>query len=484
VLILVPEIALTPHLVRWAAGRFGATVCVLHSQLSIGERHDAWWRIREAEARVVVGARSAVFAPLPELGLVVVDEEHDGAYKQEDTPRYHARDVAVFRARLEGAALVLGSATPSLESYANALKGKYTRLTLPERVASSGLPRVTLVDRREVLKAGGDALLSPLLLEALKERVEKKDQALLLLNRRGYATSLLCRECGEEALCSNCSVTLTLHRGGSLLECHYCGLRRGVLSACAACGGEYLRLRGHGTEKVVEAVSRAIPKARVDRLDRDRTSRRGALESVLRAFESGEIDVLVGTQMIAKGHDFPRVTLVGVVDADVGLGLPDFRSAERIFQLLTQVSGRAGRADRPGDVILQSAIPDHYALRLAWAQDYEGFFQREMEFRRGMGYPPSLSLVNIVLRSSKVEEAAREAEAVARGLRARPPGRFRVLGPAQAPLARLKREYRFQVLLKGDRTAMRESVRAVLRERFGDVRWPGVTVDVDPVSLM
>jgi primosomal protein N' (replication factor Y) len=357
-------------------------------------------------------------------------------------------------------------------------------LTLPGRIAPGGLPRVTLVDRREVLRAGSDPVLSPLLLEALKERLARKDQSLLLLTRRGYATSLLCRECGEEASCPNCSVSLTLHQGGRLLECHYCGHRMRALSACPACGGEYLRLKGYGTERVVEAVARALPAARVDRLDRDRTSRRGALEKVLGDFESGAIDILVGTQMIAKGHDFPRVTLVGVIDADVGLGLPDFRSAERIFQLLTQVSGRAGRAERPGDVILQSAVPDHYALRLAWAQDYEGFFQREMEFRRGMGYPPSVCLVNLVVRSARAEEAAGHAEALARSLRQRPTGRYRVLGPAQAPLARIKREYRFQVLLKGDRTAMRENVRQALRERFGDVRWPDVTVDVDPVSLM
>jgi primosomal protein N' (replication factor Y) (superfamily II helicase) len=307
---------------------------------------------------------------VPDLGLVVVDEEHEAAYKQEESPRYHARDVAVMRAKLEAAPVVLGSATPSLESHANAIKGKYRRLELPARIGPRGLPRVEVVDRREVMKAGGDPILTPPLREALAERLARKEQSLLLLNRRGYATSLLCRECGQQASCPNCSVFLTLHRGGRQAMCHYCGYQVPAPVACAFCKGEYLRLTGYGTEKVVEAVQSALPAARVSRLDRDLASRRGAVEKVLADFEAGRIDVLVGTQMIAKSHDFPRVTLVGVVDADVGLGLPDFRAAERTFQLLTQVAGRAGRAELPGEVILQSHLPDHYALRLACAQDY------------------------------------------------------------------------------------------------------------------
>ena len=483
-LLLVPEIALTPLLVRAAVGRLGRVVSVLHSELSVGERHDQWWRLREGEARVAIGARSAVFAPLTDLALIIADEEHEAAYKQDESPRYHGRDVAVMRARLEGAAALLGSATPSLESNANALSGKYQRLVLPHRIGSQGMAQVEVVDRRQTLKAGGDPILTPPLREALAERLERKEQSLLLLNRRGYATSLLCRECGMQAMCPNCSVALTLHKGGRVALCHYCAYETPAPRACGSCKGEYLRLTGYGTEKVLEAVRAALPKARVERLDRDLAVRRGAVARVLAAFEAGETDILVGTQMIAKGHDFPRVTLVGVVDADVGLGMPDFRAAERTFQLLTQVAGRAGRADLPGEVILQSHFPDHYALQLACAQDYDGFYEREMEFRRTMAYPPAATLVNLVLRSRESTEGAEAADVIAAQLRERAAGQFRVLGPAFAPLARLRQEHRFQILLKGRRKAMRDAVRAAMIARYGDVRWPGVTVDVDPMTIM
>jgi primosomal protein N' (replication factor Y) len=483
-ILLVPEIGLTPMLVRAARGRFGATVSVLHSELAAGERHDEWWRIREGEARVVVGARSAVFAPVPDLGLIVVDEEHDGAYKQDESPRYHGRDVAVMRARLEACPVVLGSATPSVESYANAQSGKYRELLLPKRITSQGLPKVEIVDRREVLRAGGEPILSPALREALAARHARHEQSLVLLNRRGYATSLLCRECGQEAMCPNCSVSLTLHRTGRLARCHYCGHEARTPDACPSCKGAYLRLTGFGTEKVAEAVAAALPTAKVERLDRDRASRRGVLQQTLAAFEQGEIDVLVGTQMIAKGHDFPRVTLVGVVDADVGLGIPDFRSAERTFQLLTQVAGRAGRGETAGEVILQTHMPDHYALVHACAQDYTAFFEREGEFRRTMGYPPKAALVNLIVRSGD-EDKARDAAAWLGGaLRERARGGYRVLGPARAPLARLRQEHRFQILLKGARKAMRDAVRTALVARYGETRWPGVAVDVDPLTVL
>jgi primosomal protein N' (replication factor Y) len=483
-LVLVPEIALTPMLVRAATVRFGMAVSVLHSELSAGERHDQWWRIREGEARVVVGARSAVFAPVRDLGLIVVDEEHDSAYKQDESPRYNGRDVAVVRGQLEGCPVLLGSATPSVESHSNALKGKYTRLVLPERIGDRRLPRVEIVDRRAMIKAGGDPILGPALEAALAVRLERGEQSLVLLNRRGYATSLLCRECGQEASCPNCSVSLTLHHGGDRALCHYCGHDVRSPSVCPACRGAYLRLTGYGTEKVVEAVQAAVPAARVERLDRDRAARRGVLAQVLARFEAGETDVLVGTQMIAKGHDFPRVTLVGVVDADVGLGLPDFRSAERTFQLLTQVAGRAGRGDVPGEVILQSHLPDHYALTFACAQDYDAFFEREMEFRRTMGYPPVAALVNVILRGKDPAAGAEAADGLARFLRGTGRGRFRVLGPAHAPLARIRGEHRFQILLKGHRPSMREAVRRALVERHGPRRWPGVAVDVDALSVM
>jgi primosomal protein N' (replication factor Y) len=483
-IVLVPEIALTPMLLRAARARFGPTVSVFHSELAAGERHDQWWRVREGEARVVVGARSAVFAAVPALGLVVVDEEHDASYKQDSSPRYHGRDVAVMRARLEGCPCLLGSATPSLESHANARRGKYERLVLPSRIGRQGLPRVAVVDRREVLRAGGDPILGPPLREALAACLARREQGLLLLNRRGYATSLLCRECGQEATCPNCSVSLTLHQGGRSALCHYCGHESKAPAACPSCRGAYLRLTGFGTEKVVEAVQAALPAARVERLDRDRARRRGAIGQTLAAFEKGEIDVLVGTQMIAKGHDFPRVTFVGVVDADVGLGLPDFRSAERTFQLLTQVAGRAGRGAAAGEVMLQTHMPDHYALGHACAQDYEAFFEREMEFRRTMGYPPVAALVNVVVRAADARKGAAEAEALADALRASASGRFRVLGPAHAPLARLRNEHRFQVVLKGHRPAMRDAVRSALVARYGPQRWPGVAVDVDALTVM
>ncbi len=483
-LLLVPEIALTPLLVRAAVGRLGGIVSVLHSELSVGERHDQWWRLREGDARVAIGARSAVFAPLTEVGLVIVDEEHEAAYKQDESPRYHGRDVAVMRARLEGAVVLLGSATPSLESNHNALAGKYRRLVLPRRIGSQGMARVDVVDRRQALKAGADPILTPPLRDALAERLARKEQSLLLLNRRGYATSLLCRECGMQAMCPNCSVALTLHKGGRVALCHYCAFETSAPRACGSCKGEYLRLTGYGTEKVLEAVRAVLPTARVERLDRDLAARRGAVARVLASFEAGETDILVGTQMIAKGHDFPRVTLVGVVDADVGLGLPDFRAAERTFQLLTQVAGRAGRADLAGEVILQSHRPDHYALQLACAQDYDAFFEREMEFRRTMAYPPAAPLVNLVLRARDPLEGAEAADAVAARLRGQARGNFRVLGPAFAPLARLRQEHRFQILLKGRRKAMRDAVREALVERYGSVRWPGVAVDVDPVTIM
>jgi primosomal protein N' (replication factor Y) len=414
----------------------------------------------------------------------VVDEEHEAAYKQEESPRYHARDVAVMRGTLEGAVVLLGSATPSVESHANALKGKYRRLSLGTRIGAHGLPRVEIVDRRALLRAGGDPILSPSLQAALEERLRRKEQALLLLNRRGYATSLLCRECGQEAACPNCSVSLALHAHGRRALCHYCGHDVPAPAACAACKGVYLKLTGYGTEQVVEVVRAALPAARIARVDRDLAGRRGAVAAALAAFEAGETDILVGTQMIAKGHDFPRVTLVGVIDADVGLGLPDFRAAERTFQLLTQVAGRAGRADLAGEVILQSHWPDHYALTFACAQDYPAFYEREIEFRRTMGYPPVGALLNLVVRARDAVAGAKEAEALGRRLREQAGGRYRVLGPGRAPLSKLRGEYRFQVLLKGQRAPMRQAVKGVLDERFGTARWPGIAVDVDPVSVM
>ncbi len=479
-LLLVPEIGLTSTLVRAARERFGDAVSVLHSDMAEGVRHDEWWRARRGEARVVVGARSAVFAPLPNLGLIVVDEEHDSAYKQEDAPRYHGRDVAVYRARLEKAVILLGSATPSMESRLNAIKGRYAWLRLRSRVGPMGLARVHIIDRKK--QKVPTAILTPPLIEAIAERLERKEQTVLLLNRRGYATSLVCRECGAAAQCPHCSVALVLHRRGEQAQCHYCGLMKATPSRCSTCRGDYLRLQGYGTQRVAEVLAAAFPGSRIDRIDRDISGRRGAVENVLHKFEKHEIDILVGTQMIAKGHDFPKVTLVGVIDADVGLGLPDFRSAERTFALLTQVAGRAGRADLPGEVLLQTHNPKHYAIEFAQNQDYDAFFDREMEFRRTMGYPPHDAMVNILFRGKVEDEVAKNARNIARRLKATL--HAGVLGPSPSPLSKVRDEFRYQVVVRGKRGVIRETVHEALVAEFGGLRFPGVAVDVDPMSLM
>jgi primosomal protein N' (replication factor Y) len=479
-LLLVPEIGLTSTLVRAARERFGDAVSVLHSDMAEGVRHDEWWRARRGEARVVVGARSAVFAPLPSLGLIVVDEEHDSAYKQEDAPRYHGRDVAVYRARLEKAVILLGSATPSMESRLNAIKGRYAWQRLRTRVGPMGLARVHIIDRRK--QKVPTAILTPPLIDAITERLGRREQTVLLLNRRGYATSLVCRECGAAAQCPHCSVAFVLHRRGEQAQCHYCGLTRVTPTRCSACRGDYLRLQGYGTQRVAEVLATAFPEAVIDRIDRDIAARRGGVESVLHRFEKHATDILVGTQMIAKGHDFPKVTLVGVIDADVGLGLPDFRSAERTFALLTQVAGRAGRADLPGEVLLQTHNPKHYAIEFAQDQDYDAFFDREMEFRRTMGYPPHDAMVNILFRGKAEDEVAKNARNIARRLKLKL--HSGVLGPSPSPLSKVRDEFRYQVVVRGKRGVIRETVHEALIAEFGPMRFPGVAVDVDPLSLM
>jgi len=480
VLLLVPEIGLTSTLVRAARERFGEAVSVLHSDMAEGLRHDEWWRARRGAARIVVGARSAVFAPLPNLGLIVVDEEHDSAYKQEDAPRYNGRDVAVYRARLEKAVILLGSATPSMESRLNAIKGRYTWLRLRTRVGPMGLARVHIIDRKK--QRVPTAILTPPLLESIAERLGRNEQTVLLLNRRGYATSLVCRECGASAQCPHCSVAFVLHRRGEQAQCHYCGLMKPTPTRCSTCRGDYLRLQGYGTQRVAEVLLTTFPEAKVDRIDRDIAGRRGAVEAVLHKFEKHETDILVGTQMIAKGHDFPKVTLVGVIDADVGLGLPDFRSAERTFALLTQVAGRAGRADLPGEVLLQTHNPKHYAIEFAQNQDYDAFFDREMEFRRTMGYPPHDAMVNILFRGPLEDEVAKNARGIAQRLKAKLP--TGVLGPSPSPLSKVRDEFRYQVVVRGRRGVIREAVHDALVAEFGGLRFQGVSVDVDPLSLM
>ena len=488
VLVLVPEIALTPAVASAFRDAFGDSVAVQHSGLSDGERSDQWYRIRRGEVSVVVGTRSAVFAPLADLGLIIVDEEHDTSFKQEETPRYNGRDVAVVRGKREGALVVLGSATPSLESSHNADTGRYNRLLMNKRVQDRPLAAVSVVDMRpEYAEHGPDVILSGQLKNAITKRLEASQQSLILLNRRGLAIAVFCRQCGGTIECPNCSVSLIVHSEGRdrhKARCHYCNYSMAVPTACPACKGPYLERRGFGTEKVAQEISATWPAARVARLDRDTVRRKGAAADILRSMAAGSIDVLVGTQMIAKGHDFPRVTLVGVVSADVGLGLADFRAAERTFQLLTQVAGRAGRGVERGEAIVQTLYPSHYSIRHACSQDYAAFFADEIEYRRTMRYPPMTGLVNIVVKGKEAGESMRDAVMLARRLRNNADaGRFSVLGPAPAPVARLRGEYRAQIFLKGaQRGSMREAVLAALAAD-PDLR-RRVAVDIDPVSIL
>jgi primosomal protein N' (replication factor Y) len=482
-LILVPEIALTPAVATSFRQAFGERVAVQHSGLSDGARYDQWHRIRRGEIDVVVGTRSAVFAPLASLGLIAVDEEHDGSYKQGESPRYHGRDVAIMRAKRSGALVVLGSATPSLETYRHASGGRYLRLTLPHRVQSRPLPAVRIVDMREEFAAEGpDVVLSRPLVDALETRVTHGEQALVLLNRRGFATAVFCRQCGRSLECPNCSVSLTFHRSAGRARCHYCGYSRTRPSACPECAGTYMEQIGFGTERVEAEILDRWPDARVARLDRDTTRRKGAAAKLLDRFGRGEVDVLVGTQMVAKGHDFPRVTLVGVVSADVGLGLADFRAAERTFQLLTQVAGRAGRGELPGEAIVQTLYPDHYSIRYACTQAYVPFYEEEIRFRQAMRYPPQVSLVSAVVRGTSFRQTMQEATDLVAALRV-PQSRFRVLGPAPAPIGRLRGQYRVQLFLKGpNRREMREALLAALDGRAELRR--RVVIDVDPLSML
>ncbi len=485
VLMLVPEIALTPAMASEFRQAFGDRVAVQHSGLSDGERHDQWQRIRRSDVDIVVGTRSAVFAPIDRLGLIIVDEEHDASYKQDESPRYNGRDVAIVRGQRAGALVLLGSATPSMESYYHAMSGKYERVVLSRRVLDRPLPTVRVVDMREEYAADGpDVVLSRALVEGLRAQVERREQALVLLNRRGFATSVFCRQCAGTIDCPNCSVSLVVHGEGQArrARCHYCNYMARVPSACPACAAPYLDQAGFGTERVEAEVKQVCPAARVARIDRDAIRKRGALTGLLSRFRDGEIDVLVGTQMIAKGHDFPRVTLVGVVSADVGLGMADFRASERTFQLLTQVAGRAGRGEAPGEAIVQTIYPQHYSIQLACRQDYPAFYERELVFRRAMRYPPFSSILNTVVRSRTFAGAMDDAEAIVQRVR-QLDDRLRVLGPAPAPIGRVRGEYRVQLLVKGtNRRRMREAVVGAVRGRADLAR--RTTIDVDPLSVL
>jgi primosomal protein N' (replication factor Y) len=485
VLMLVPEIALTPAVAALFRDAFGDRVAIQHSGLSDGERHDQWQRIRRGDVDVVVGTRSAAFTPLTNVGLIIVDEEHDGSYKQEESPRYNGRDVAILRGQRANALVVLGSATPSLETYANAMSGKYERIVLARRVLDRPLAAVTVVDMREEYAADGpDVILSRALRDAVASRLEKREQSLILLNRRGFATAVFCRQCAGTLDCPNCSVSLVIHGQGHArrAKCHYCNYTARVPTQCPLCAGPYLEQTGFGTERLEAEVTRLFPGVRVARLDRDSIRRKGALDALLAKFGAGELDVLVGTQMIAKGHDFPRVTLVGVVSADVGLGVADFRASERTFQLLTQVAGRAGRGEQPGEAIIQTLYPDHYSIQLACRQDYPAFYEHELQFRKRMRYPPFVSLINVVVRARTFSAAIDDADNLVQRIR-RTASDVRVLGPAPAPLNKLRGEYRSQLLLKGtNRRKLRETLQQALAGR-ADLQKRTV-VDVDPLSVL
>jgi primosomal protein N' (replication factor Y) (superfamily II helicase) len=488
-IILVPEIALTLWIGRLARARFGAGndgVAVLHSGLPDIERAHEWWRARRGEARVVVGTRSAVFAPLENLGLIIVDEEQESSYKQEEAPRYHGRDTAVYRARLEGAVALLGSATPSLETYANAHAGKYRLLELTSRVENRPLAAVRIVDlREEFRRQHRAACISESLRAAIAQRLEEKTQAMVLINRRGYSWSSLCRSCGAFVQCVNCSIALTYHKSRGRLECHYCGYSIRPPKQCPKCRAEYMYFVGEGAERIEEYLREQFSQARIARLDRDTVRTKREYEKVLGAFAKGEMDVLVGTQMVAKGHDFQRVTLVGVVSADLALGRPDFRAAERTFQLLTQVAGRAGRGDLPGEVLVETYYPEHYAIQHAARQDYLAFYEKEAHFRRMLHYPPFTALANVLVRDRQIENAIRWSRALASYFAAFEKRGVKILGPAAAPLARLRQEFRFQFLLKSPQRAALSQVLAGCLEFCAGKEIPesAVIVDVDPASL-
>jgi primosomal protein N' (replication factor Y) len=495
-ILLVPEIGLTPQTAGLLDAAFGRNVALLHSALTPEERSEQWRRIRSGVAPIVVGTRSAIFAPVPNLGLILVDEEHDQSYKQEETPRYNARDVAVMRAKLAGAVVVLGSATPSLETWHNSEQGKYKRIEMRARVNQRPMPEVELIDmRREFQETGQENLFSRSLIQQTQAALERGEQAIILLNRRGYSFAVMCRACGAKLECQNCAIALTHHkppsedglaREGQRLECHYCGYRRTVPARCPQCDSEHLYYLGAGSQQGEERLAEIFPTARIGRMDRDTVRGRHDLERLLARLHSGDINLLVGTQMIAKGHDIHGVTLVGVVGCDHSLSMPDFRAAERVFQLMTQVSGRAGRGELPGRVVVQTYHPDHYAIISASTHNYTTFVEQEIKYRRWMHYPPFGVLANVLIQSPKLEEAANWSAILGKWFQQTPPQGVRVLGPCTAPVARIKGIYRFHLILKAQ---SRKILNGVLRDLLihadtANIPRRNLIVDVDAQRLM
>jgi primosomal protein N' (replication factor Y) len=485
-LMLVPEIALTPSVAGQFHARFGDKVAILHSAFNDSERATQWRRLRRGEARVAVGTRSAVFSPVPDLGLIIVDEEHDGSYKQEESPRYNGRDVAIVRARDSNAVAILGSATPSLESRHNTDRGKSVLLEMPQRIHNRPMPAVEIIDlRQEFLETRSNALFSRRMIEALGERLAAGEQSIVLMNRRGFSSSVACRSCGKRVECAHCAVGLTWHRRDNRLLCHYCNYAQRVPQTCPECGSEHVYFLGSGSERVEDELHRHFPSARIARLDRDTVATKQHYEHILGGFREGSFDILAGTQMIAKGHDIPNVTLVCVVNADIGLSMPDFRAGERTFQLLTQVAGRAGRHQLPGQVIIQTINPEHYAIRCAAEQNYAQFYEKEINFRRLMRYPPFCAMANILVRARQQEDALRLSAELAH-VAGEPGEGFKLMGPAEAPVLRLKNEYRYQLLVKSVSRTRLNGFLGRIRKHALDNRWPATAliIDVDPLSLL
>lgn len=486
-IVLVPEIALTPQMVTRFKERFGDYVAVMHSGLSAGEKYDEWRKIQRKEVKVVVGARSAIFAPFENLGIIIIDEEHETSYKQEENPRYHARDVAIQRAKTYNCPVVLGSATPSLESFARAQKGRYTLLSLPKRMNNQSLPAVEIVDMREELRTGNRSMFSVKLFEKLKDRIEKKEQTVLFLNKRGHSSFVMCRDCGYVMNCPHCDITLTYHRYNEQMKCHYCGHEDRVPTICPECNSEHIRYFGTGTQKVEEELNKLLPEARVIRMDVDTTGRKGSHEKLLTAFQEGQADILLGTQMIAKGLDFPNITLVGVLSADTMLHLPDFRASEKTFQLLTQVSGRAGRHQLPGEVVIQTYTPEHYSVELAGTQDYDRFYQQEMMVRKVHQYPPFYYLSLVTISHAELMKVVSVTEKIAKFISSRLSKEAVVLGPVASPIPRINDRYRYQCLIKYKKEPeLNNALKAILDHYQQEIGTGGlqISVDLNPYILM
>ncbi|MCU1804543.1 primosomal protein N' [Cytobacillus firmus] len=486
-IVLVPEISLTPQMVKRFKGRFGDQVAVMHSGLSAGEKYDEWRKIQRKEVKVVVGARSAIFAPFENLGIIIIDEEHETSYKQEENPRYHARDVAIKRAEYHNCPVVLGSATPSLESFARAQKGVYHLLTLENRMNNQALPAVDIIDMREELREGNRSMFSRKLLEKIKDRLGKKEQIVLFLNKRGHSSFVMCRDCGYVINCPHCDISLTYHRYNQQMKCHYCGYEASVPNACPECESEHIRYFGTGTQKVEEELAKILPEAKVIRMDVDTTSRKGAHEKLLDQFQEGHADILLGTQMIAKGLDFPNITLVGVLSADTMLHLPDFRSSEKTFQLLTQVSGRAGRHELEGEVIIQTYTPEHYSIELAGEQDYDKFYDREMMVRKIHRYPPFFYISLVTVSHEELMKAVSVTEKITQYIQSKLSAESIVLGPVASPIPRINNRYRYQCLIKYKREPeLGQTLKKILDNYQQEISAGGLTVSIDlnPYILM